>query len=90
MAATCWHDFLHTFQKNTMKKVSFFLTVAITAIVFAACGNNKGTGTNNTDSSSANMTKPADNSSATNPSVADTAYSNDSTKMKKDSSKMKK
>jgi hypothetical protein len=73
-----------------MKKIFFSLAVAAAAIVFASCGNNNaGTGTSKNDSSSENMTKPASNSDATNPSVADTAYSNDSTKMKKDSSKIK-
>lgn len=73
-----------------MKKLCFILMVAATAISFAACGNNSaGSGTGTADSS-ANVTKPADNNSATNPSLADTNYSkNNADTLRKDSSKMK-
>jgi hypothetical protein len=66
------------------------VSVAATALCFAARGNNS-TSSKNTIDSSANVTNPPDNSSATNPSLADTAYSkNYADTTKKDSSKMKK
>jgi hypothetical protein len=74
-----------------MKKLHLLLIVAIASITFAACGNNNtGSGASTTDSS-ANVTKPATNSDATNPSVADTAYSkNNADTTRKDSSSIKK
>lgn len=74
-----------------MKKLPLLLIVAIASISFGACGNNNaGPGTSTTDSS-ANVTKPATNSDATNPSVADTAYSkNNADTTRTDSSAIKK
>ena len=77
-----------------MKKLNFIAAVAISAILITSCGNNNGGSATTSDStktdSSATLIPPPDNNSATNPSLADTAFSkNDSTKdgMKKDSSK---
>jgi hypothetical protein len=77
-------------EKNNMKKLHLILAFAISASLVTACANNAGSDTNKTDSS-ANVTPPPDNSSATNPSLADTNYSKnqDSSGMKKDSSKIK-
>jgi len=73
-----------------MKKVFLMIAVATTTIVFASCGNNSAGSGTGTGDSSANVTKPPDNSSATNPSLADTAYSkNNADTTKKDSSKVK-
>ncbi len=70
-----------------MKKLFFISTIAAATAGFAACGNHAAKMPANNDSSSSNMTKIPDNSSATNPSLADTLYSNDSTSMRKDSIK---
>jgi len=72
------------FAKKVMKKIYFVL--AITAAVFTSCGNNPDSTKAKTDSSAA-VTNPPDNSAATNPSLADTLYNKDSTKMKKDSAR---
>ncbi|MEP7277165.1 MAG: hypothetical protein ABI813_00860 [Bacteroidota bacterium] len=66
-----------------MKNLFFTVAVAMSVICFSACGNNSG-GSDNGTPSSTNVTNPPDNSSATNPSLADTAYSPDSTKVRKD------
>lgn len=68
-----------------MKKI--YVVLAIAAVTFASCGNNANTDKAKTDSS-ANVTNPPDNSAATNPSLADTANAMDSSRTKKDSSKM--
>ena len=82
--------FLLSTKKYIMKKLSIVAAIAIGSLFFAACGNNSGSGTGSTDTSATNTIPPPDNNSATNPSMADTGYShNDSTGMKKDSSKMK-
>ena len=78
-----------------MKKLNFIAALALSVLFVTACGNNNGGSSTSTDSSatmgdsSATIIPPPDNSSATNPSLADTAYSknNDSTRMKKDSTK---
>jgi PBP1b-binding outer membrane lipoprotein LpoB len=67
-----------------MKKIYFILSIA--ALVFASCGNNAGSNKSTADSS-ASVTNPPDNSAATNPSLADTLYNKDSTRVKKDSTK---
>lgn len=73
-----------------MKKAILIPAIAATVISFAACGSNSASkAPANNDSSSSNMTKIPDNSAATNPSLADTLYSNDSTSIKKDSIKKK-
>ena len=68
-----------------MKKLFIIASIATATFTFTACGGN-GTDTSGakTDSSSS-VVHPPDNNSATNPSLADTAYSKDSTSMKKDS-----
>ncbi len=72
-----------------MKKIFLVLSIAAASLYFGACGNNSAGSKSATDSS-ANVTNPPDNSSATNPSVADTAYSkNYADTTKKDSSKVK-
>ncbi|MEP6747878.1 MAG: hypothetical protein ABJB86_09130 [Bacteroidota bacterium] len=74
-----------------MKKLQFLATVAVTVIVLSSCGNNNAGSSSGTADSSANVTKPPDNNDATNPSLADTAYSkNNADTLKNDSSKMKK
>ncbi len=74
-----------------MKKLFLMTAIAGASFFFAACGNNSADANKITGDSSANVVKPSDNSSATNPSVADTAYSNNNADtLKKDSSKMKK
>jgi hypothetical protein len=72
-----------------MKKLFLLLTIALTVIIFEACGHNSAkSGVGNGDSS-ANAVKPASNSDATNPSLADTGYSkNYADTTKQDSSKM--
>jgi predicted small secreted protein len=67
-----------------MKKVYFILAIA--AVTFASCGNNASSGKSKVDSS-ASVTNPPDNSAATNPSLADTLYNKDSTRVKKDSAR---
>jgi PBP1b-binding outer membrane lipoprotein LpoB len=72
-----------------MKKLHFIAALAISALFAIACGNNKA-GTETTADSSATVIPPPDNSSATNPSLADTNYSKnnaDTLKAKKDSLK---
>jgi hypothetical protein len=76
-----------------MKRFNFIAAVPIAiSVFFAACGNSGETSdSNKKDSPQSVIPPPADNSSATNPSLADTAYSknNDTTNLKKDSSKLK-
>ena len=71
-----------------MKKLHFIAALAVSAVFVTACDNNAGSDTNKTDSS-ANVIPPPDNSSATNPSLADTNYSknNDTSGLRKDSLK---
>jgi hypothetical protein len=72
-----------------MKKLHFIAALAVSTIIVTACDNNNaGSDTNKTDSS-ANVIPPPDNSSATNPSLADTNYSknNDTSGLRKDSLK---
>ena len=72
-----------------MKNFHFFTALVVGALSVTACGNNTGSNAGSPDSS-ANLMPVPGNSSATNPSLADTAYSKgDSTKMKADSSAMK-
>ncbi|MES1224331.1 MAG: hypothetical protein ABUT20_53040 [Bacteroidota bacterium] len=72
-----------------MKKIFLVISLASTAICFAACGNNSA-GSKSSPDSTGNVTAPAENSAATNPSMADTAYSkNYADTSKRDSSKMK-
>jgi hypothetical protein len=76
-----------------MKKFNFIAAVPIAiSVFFASCGNSsETTDTSKKDSSQSVVPPPADNSSATNPSLADTAYSKnkDTTTVKPDSSKVK-
>jgi hypothetical protein len=67
-----------------MKNVYFILAIA--AITFVSCGNNASSDKSKVDSSAA-VTNPPDNSAATNPSLADTLYNKDSTRVKRDSTK---
>jgi predicted small secreted protein len=63
-----------------MKKFQVLAVLAISGMLITACANNSTTEGAGTDSST-NVIPPPDNSSATNPSMADTAYSHsDSTK----------
>jgi hypothetical protein len=70
-----------------MKKFNFVAAVPIAvSVFFASCGNSKSDKAGKNDSTQSVLPPPADNSQATNPSLADTAYSRyDSTR--KDSSK---
>lgn len=81
-------------EKNTgMKKFNFISAVPLAVTVFfASCGNASDAKDNKkTDSSQSVLPPPADNSQATNPSLADTAYSRmDTTTTRKDSTKPKK
>jgi hypothetical protein len=85
--------FCYLFKKRNMKKFNFIAAVPIAvSVFFAACGNGGQTrDTSKKDNTQSVIPPPSDNSSATNPSLADTAYSknNDTTKQKKDSSKPK-
>jgi PBP1b-binding outer membrane lipoprotein LpoB len=83
--------FLNISPKITdMKKLHLLAVLAVSAMLVTACGNSSTTDETRTDSST-NVIPPPDNSSATNPSMADTAYSHsDSTKtMNSDSLKNK-
>ena len=77
-----------------MKQLFFILSLVAGAVCFTGCGNNdSGTSTNKDSAasktdSSATLIPPPDNSSATNPSMADTAFLKKDT-IKKDSSRMK-
>ncbi len=75
-----------------MKKINFvlMLTIAITFTV-TACNSSNPSGDNSKDSTSTSkdgvLPPPSDNSSATNPSLADTAFGKrDTSNMKNDSS----
>lgn len=84
-----WHDFLKQCFKNSMKKFNFIAAVPIAiSVFFVSCGNSDSGKADKKDSTQSVLPPPADNSQATNPSLADTAYSRyDSTR--KDSSKNK-
>jgi hypothetical protein len=75
-----------------MKKINFFLIAAIAVTLsVAACNSSNPSGESSKGSTSRDSTgvlpPPSDNSSATNPSLADTAYSKkDTSNMKKDTS----
>lgn len=70
-----------------MKKFNFVAAVPVAvSVFFASCGNTASGNTNKKDSSQSVLPPPADNSQATNPSLADTAYSGYDTTTKKDSS----
>ncbi|MEO5685241.1 MAG: hypothetical protein ABIQ88_21525 [Chitinophagaceae bacterium] len=74
-----------------MKKLFSIAVIALSACLFTACGDNAADGPDKTDST-ATIIPPPDNSSATNPSMADTAFSkdhSDTSGMRKDSSKMR-
>lgn len=65
-------------QNKRMKKLYSMAMLAAGLLWITACGNNSGSGNQDTGSgnrdSSSNVVTPPDNSSATNPSMADTAY----------------
>jgi PBP1b-binding outer membrane lipoprotein LpoB len=74
-------------KKQAMKKFYLAATLASGIAFFSSCGNNEAGENKSTDSSATTIPAP-DNSSATNPSMADTAFSkdhSDTLKVKKDS-----
>ncbi len=74
-------------EKEVMKKFYFAAMLASGIVFISSCGNNEGGESNSTDSSATTIPAPG-NSSATNPSMADTAFSkdySDTLNMKKDS-----
>lgn len=75
-----------------MKKLLLAAVIAITFLSVSSCGNNKSNAAGSASDSvntPRNITNPPDNNSATNPSLADTAYSKDSTRKPADSARMK-
>jgi len=69
-----------------MKKIFSVVAVAVGLFLMTACGNNNANTDTKADSSNV-VVPPPDNSSATNPSAADTNFSKnqDTSKIKKDS-----
>lgn len=74
-------------KKQAMKNLYLAAMLASGILIFASCGNQEA-GENKSADSSASIIPPPDNSSATNPSMADTAFSKDhidTLQVKKDS-----
>ncbi|MEO6315689.1 MAG: hypothetical protein ABIU63_04165 [Chitinophagaceae bacterium] len=69
-----------------MKKILIVTAIAASTFFVTACGDNTGAEPSKSDST-ATIIPPPDNSSATNPSLADTNFSrnHDTSAMKKDS-----
>lgn len=75
-------------KKYSMKKIFTVAAIAMGVLFMTACGNNNANTDTKADSSNV-VIPPPDNSSATNPSLADTNFSKnqDSSRLKKDSIK---
>jgi hypothetical protein len=87
-----WHNFLAVTEKSTVMTTKRFVLPLAAAIFVAVIALTKCEGPEakpgTQDSTNTHLNSPApDNNSATNPSMADTAFQKDSSKLRKDSSR---